>query len=129
MRPSQAAASALPVGGTAVAGIEVCGEQAASASAAGTVTRRAEADGAHGSALAFDVTRDGRPVPIDDYLGAKGHLVALREGDLAFLHVHPDEDRLRFAAEFPSSGRYRLFLQFRSGSALHTAAFTEEVER
>ena len=23
------------------------------------------------------------------YLGAKGHLVALREGDLAYLHVHP----------------------------------------
>lgn len=79
--------------------------------------------------LSFTVSRDGRPVPVQDYLGAKGHLVALREGDLAFLHVHPDEDQLRFMATFPSAGRYRLFLQFRTGGELHTVAFTEEVAR
>jgi hypothetical protein len=79
--------------------------------------------------LAFTVTRNGQPVALDDYLGAKGHLVALREGDLAFLHVHPDEDRLRFMATFPSAGRYRLFLQFKAGGEVHTAAFTEEVLR
>ncbi len=79
--------------------------------------------------LGFTVTRDGAPVPLEDYLGAKGHLVALREGDLAFLHVHPDADRLRFEADFPSAGRYRLFLQFKTGGQVHTAAFTEEVSR
>jgi len=80
--------------------------------------------------LEFTVTRNGRPtVSVEDYLGAKGHLVALREGDLAFLHVHPDEDRLRFMATFPSAGRYRLFLQFQVGGEVHTAAFTEEVSR
>ena len=36
------------------------------------------------------ITRDGEPVETEPYLGAGGHLVALREGDLAFLHVHPD---------------------------------------
>lgn len=81
------------------------------------------------SQLAFTVTRGGRPVPVQDFLGAKGHLVALRDGDLAFLHVHPDADRLRFMAAFPSAGRYRLFLQFRTGGRVHTAAFTEEVAR
>lgn len=81
------------------------------------------------SELSFAVTRAGRPVALADYLGAKGHLVALREGDLAFLHVHPDADRLRFMATFPSAGRYRLFLQFRAEGELHTAAFTREVER
>src|SRR4051794_2459744 len=35
------------------------------------------------SRLGFTVTRGGRPVAIQDYLGAKGHLVALRQGDLA----------------------------------------------
>ena len=79
--------------------------------------------------LEFTVTRDGRPVAVEDYLGAKGHLVALREGDLAFLHVHPDEDRLRFMATFPSAGSYRLFLQFQVDGEVHTAAFTEEVSR
>lgn len=33
-------------------------------------------------------------VPVTDlqeYLAAYGHLVALRQGDLAYLHVHPDD--------------------------------------
>ena len=79
--------------------------------------------------LAFTVTRNGQPVALADYLGAKGHLVALREGDLAFLHVHPDEQRLRFMATFPSADSYRLFLQFKAGGEVHTAAFTEEVSK
>jgi hypothetical protein len=81
------------------------------------------------SRLVFDVTRDGRPVAVEQYLGAKGHLVALRHGDLAFLHVHPDESSLRFMAQFPTAGRYRLFLQFKSEGRVHTAAFTQEVSR
>ena len=82
------------------------------------------------SELGFTVTRQGRPVAVQDYLGAKGHLVALRQGDLAFLHVHPDEDRLQFMATFPTAGRYRLFLQFKTTDGrLHTAAFTQEVAR
>lgn len=39
--------------------------------------------------LRFAIERDGTPVELQRYLGAGGHLVALREGDLAFLHVHP----------------------------------------
>ena len=82
------------------------------------------------SELAFTVTRAGKPVAIQNYLGAKGHLVALRQGDLAFLHVHPDESRLQFMATFPTAGTYRLFLQFKTADGrLHTAAFTQEVTR
>lgn len=81
------------------------------------------------SELRFEVTRDGQRVHVQDYLGAKGHLVALRQGDLAFLHVHPDADTLTFEATFPSAGRYRLFLQFKVGGRVHTAAFTQEVTR
>jgi hypothetical protein len=75
------------------------------------------------------VTRGGAPVALQDYLGARGHLVALRRGDLAFLHVHPDEDSLAFEATFPTAGSYRLFLQFKVGGRVHTAAFTQEVSR
>ena len=75
------------------------------------------------------MTRNGAPVAVQDYLGAKGHLVALRQGDLAFLHVHPDEHSLRFMAAFPTPGRYRLFLQFKTEGRVHTAAFTQEVSR
>jgi hypothetical protein len=81
------------------------------------------------SELTFAVTRGGRRVALQDYLGAKGHLVALREGDLAFLHVHPDADSLRFEATFPNAGRYRLFLQFQVAGRVHTAPFTLEVAR
>ena len=90
--------------------------------------------------LRFTVTRAGHQVTLEDYLGAKGHLVALREGDLAYLHVHPltaghaegehghdDDSVIAFATEFPSASRYRLFLQFKHEDEVHTAAFTREV--
>ena len=83
--------------------------------------------------LHFSVTRAGRPVrDLQPYLGARGHLVALRQGDLAYLHAHPEEhggaaNGIPFAAEFLSAGSYRLFLQFRAGGIVHTVAFTAEI--
>ncbi|MFP5364157.1 MAG: hypothetical protein ACLGI5_15670 [Thermoleophilia bacterium] len=85
--------------------------------------------------LRFTVSKDGRVVSTEPYLGAGGHLVALREGDLAFLHVHPTDgdhaaqaaDGVGFAATFPTQGRYRLFLQFKHEGRVQTAAFTQEV--
>jgi hypothetical protein len=89
------------------------------------------------SELTFSVSRDGRPVvDLQPYLGAYGHLVAVREGDLEYLHVHPVEDahvapapgpHVAFAATAPSAGTHRLFLDFRHGDAVHTAAFTVQV--
>ncbi|MEU2611849.1 hypothetical protein ABZ570_09740 [Micromonospora sp. NPDC007271] len=87
------------------------------------------------SRLTLTVSRDGRPLTdLQPYLGAYGHLVALRQGDLAYLHVHPEGapgDGLTpagpaviFSAEVPSAGTYRLFLDFRHGGAVHTAEFT-----
>ncbi|MFG1648626.1 hypothetical protein ACGFIE_01770 [Micromonospora sp. NPDC049275] len=87
------------------------------------------------SPLTLTVSRDGRPVTdLEPYLGAYGHLVALRRGDLAYLHVHPDgtpgDGRTRpgpqvtFLAEVPSAGSYRLYLDFRHGGRVHTAEFT-----
>jgi hypothetical protein len=107
---------AAPVKSVAVDGLRV------------SLTEGAAKAGAE-SALAFTVTRAGKPVAVEDYLGAKGHLVALRQGDLAFLHVHPDESSLRFMATFPTAGKYRLFLQFRTEGRVHTAGFTQEVAR
>jgi hypothetical protein len=86
-----------------------------------------------GEQTRFTVFENGRRVrDIEPYLGARGHLVALREGDLAFLHVHPESEAsegsdIRFAVEYPSQGRYRLFLQFKIDGEVHTAAFTREV--
>ena len=79
------------------------------------------------SLLTLSVSRDGRPVTdLQPYLGSYGHLVALREGDLAYLHVHPDGTtaagpEVSFVAEVPSSARYRLFLDFRHDGVVRTA--------
>ena len=79
------------------------------------------------SPVTLTVTEDGEPVTdLEPYLGAYGHLVALREGDLAYLHVHPEEGDagpgIPFVAEVPTAGRYRLFLNFRHEGVVRTAA-------
>ncbi len=85
--------------------------------------------------VTLTVTRDGKPVTdLQPYLGAYGHLVALRVGDLAYLHVHPDGEpgdgrtapgpTVTFFAEVPSAGAYRLFLDFQHGGTVRTAEFT-----
>ncbi|MEW1903722.1 hypothetical protein [Streptomyces sp. NPDC086147] len=79
--------------------------------------------------LRLTVSKDGKPVTdLEPYLGAYGHLVALREGDLAYLHVHPNEGGpgpdVSFTATAPSAGAYRLFLDFRHDGEVRTAAFT-----
>ena len=87
------------------------------------------------SRLTLSVSRDGRPVTdLQPYLAAYGHLVALRQGDLAYLHVHPDGEPgdgrtkagpdIVFHTTAPSAGSYRLFLDFKHGGVVRTAAFT-----
>lgn len=79
--------------------------------------------------LKLTVTKAGKPVTdLEPYLGAYGHLVALRDGDLAYLHVHPNEGGpgpdVSFTATAPSAGTYRLFLDFQHEGKVRTAAFT-----
>lgn len=87
------------------------------------------------SKLTLTVSRDGRPVTdLQPYLAAYGHLVALRDGDLAYLHVHPDSTpgdgrtepgpQITFFAGVPSAGDYRLYLDFQHESTVRTAEFT-----
>ena len=87
------------------------------------------------SKLTLTVSRNGRPVTdLQPYLEAYGHLVALRDRDLAYLHVHPagtpDDGTtaagpgITFYATAPSNGAYRLFLDFRHNNQVRTAEFT-----
>lgn len=84
------------------------------------------------SALTMTITRDGQPVTVlEPYLGAFGHLVALRDGDLAYLHVHPHGEapqagqtsgpEIVFEATAPTAGRYLLFLDFQVDGQVRTA--------
>ncbi|MBB2909203.1 hypothetical protein FHS43_000449 [Streptosporangium becharense] len=100
-----------------------------------TVTLAGDLVPGRASRLTLTVAEDGRPVTdLQPYLGAYGHLVALRDGDLAYLHVHPDGEPgdgrtasgpgITFYAEVPSAGTYRLFLDFQHAGTVHTAEFT-----
>jgi hypothetical protein len=82
--------------------------------------------------LTLSVSKDGRPVTdLEPYLGAYGHLVALREGDLAYLHVHPEGEPgdgrtqsgpdVVFYAAVPSAGAYRLYLDFQHEGVVRSA--------
>ena len=77
----------------------------------------------------FEVAEQGRPVTaeLQPYLGAMGHLVAIREDDLEYLHTHPDGAAPAFHVEYPTAGNYRVFVQFRHRGRVHTAAFTVAV--
>jgi hypothetical protein len=86
------------------------------------------------STLTATVTKDGEPVTtLEPYLGAYGHLVALRDGDLAYLHVHPEGAEpapgstsgpdVEFMTEAPTPGRYLLYLDFKVDGEVRTARF------
>jgi len=77
--------------------------------------------------LRFSVERSGTAVTTEPYLGAAGHLIAIRTGDLAFLHVHPhtdDASEITFTGDLPTAGTYRLFFDFSHDGVVRTAAFT-----
>ncbi|GAA3549428.1 hypothetical protein [Nocardioides daeguensis] len=89
--------------------------------------------------LTLSISKDGKPVTdLQPYLGACGHLVALRSGDLAYLHVHPDGEPgdgttqpgpdVVFHAAVPSAGTYHLYLDFQHDGVVRTAAFTVTAE-
>ncbi|MDB1087682.1 hypothetical protein PJ985_08890 [Streptomyces sp. ACA25] len=91
------------------------------------------------SLLTLSVSKDGEPVTdLEPYLDAYGHLVTLRQGDLAYVHVHPEGTPgdggtepgpgIGFHTEAPSAGTYRLYLDFQHEGEVRTAEFTVEAE-
>lgn len=120
--------------------IEVTGEATPEPAAPHASTRTGSFDVAvsgslapgRGEQLRFTVSRDGEPVTsLEPYLGAFGHLVALRDGDLAYLHAHPHGDApkpgetsgpdITFEVNAPTPGRYLLFLDFQVAGEVFTA--------
>jgi hypothetical protein len=81
--------------------------------------------------LGFTVTAsDGSPVEgLEPYLGQAAHLIAVRQGDLAYAHLHPSaatgsmDQMLMFDGALPA-GAYRLFLQFGYRGEVITVPFT-----
>jgi hypothetical protein len=103
-----------------------------------TVTLSGAPKANEASMLTLSVSRNGKPVTnLQPYLGAYGHLVALRASDLAYLHVHPMGEpgdgktpagpEIGFHTTVPSHGDYRLFLDFKHDGVVRTAEFTVSV--
>jgi hypothetical protein len=100
-----------------------------------TVTLDGQVAPGESSELTLSVSRNGEPVTdLQPYLAAYGHLVALRQGDLAYLHVHPEGEPgdgatqpgpdVTFFTTAPSAGTYRLYLDFKHDGVVRTAEFT-----
>lgn len=103
-----------------------------------TVTLDGDVTAGADAKLTLAVAKGGKPVTdLEPYLGAYGHLVALRSGDLAYLHVHPDGapsdgttqpgPDVVFHTTVPSTGIYHLYLDFKHQGVVRTAAFTVNV--
>jgi hypothetical protein len=66
---------------------------------------------------------------LEPYLGQPAHLIAIRQGDLAYTHLHPSASTgsmtsmLMFDGALPA-GTYRLFLQFGHRGDVLTVSFT-----
>lgn len=122
-----------PQGGDAAlaeADLVVRGEPAPAAPVADGDTARVDGFEVHlardGEELRLHVRRDGADVTdLEPYLGAYGHLVAIRADDLAYLHVHPQEGpagpEVAFHTALEEAGHYRLFFEFQHGGTVHRA--------
>jgi hypothetical protein len=81
--------------------------------------------------LGFDLKQNGKSITdLEQYLGALGHGVILREGNLDFIHAHPVEDintpqtgKVNFMVDFPEAGKYKIFTQFQKGGRVFTTDF------
>jgi hypothetical protein len=89
------------------------------------------------SRLTVTIRKDGALInDLQPYLDTYAHLTAFHQGDTAFAHLHPQTKvtgghggpTLDFMTDLPASGNWRLFLQFQTAGALHTAAITLHVD-
>ncbi len=67
---------------------------------------------------------------LENYLGAKAHMVVVSLNDKEYLHVHPDVSGGKFDLHttFKKPGIYRGWIQFQSSGKVHTVDFTMNVK-
>ena len=78
--------------------------------------------------MAIMLEKDGQTVSADaleNYLGAKAHVVMIEQKSLAYTHIHPEAEdgKLSMQTTFEKSGIYRVWLQFQTEGKVHTADF------
>lgn len=86
--------------------------------------------------LDFIITRDGQKITdLQNYLGALGHLVVLRQGDLEYIHTHAlttdvanQTGTVSFEVDFTKPGTYKAFAQFQRDGKVMTTSFVINVK-
>lgn len=76
--------------------------------------------------------KDGKeidPSTLDNYLGAKAHVVLISVDDKEYIHVHPEVEngRYKLHASFPKAGIYRGWIQFQAEGRVHTTDYVLKV--
>ena len=84
-------------------------------------------------AITGTLKKDGKqadPAGLDDYLGAKAHVVLISTEGKDFLHVHPEVQNGRYVLHttFPKPGIYRGWIQFQAEGRLHTTDYVLDVQ-
>ncbi len=82
--------------------------------------------------IAGTVLKDGKEIDattLENYLGAKAHMVVISMDEKEYLHVHPDVVNGKFDLNttFKKPGIYRGWIQFQSEGKVHTIDFTMNV--
>src|SRR5687767_12825999 len=82
--------------------------------------------------IAGTVMKDGREIDattLENYLGAKAHMVVISTDDKEYLHVHPDvaDGKFDLHTTFKKPGIYRGWIQFQAEGKVHTIDFTMNV--
>jgi hypothetical protein len=87
-------------------------------------------------AIHFDgvFTQNGKSFDVNqlqNYLGAKGHMVAINTETKEYVHLHPEVEGtiLHFHTTFEKAATYRVWLQFMAEGKLHTTDFFIKVEQ
>lgn len=105
------------------------------------------------SGIDFNITRDTPNIisannfyvninsgTLENYLWAKGHMVAINLSDMGYSHVHPNENKAAdslfnsnagkwtsFMAHFERAGTYRIFIQVQIAGVIYTLPLSIEV--
>ncbi|MDZ4707940.1 MAG: heavy metal-binding domain-containing protein [Saprospiraceae bacterium] len=82
--------------------------------------------------IAGELTQNGKAIDVntlENYLGAKAHMVVVSLNDKEYLHVHPDVSSGKFDLHttFKKPGIYRGWIQFQSNAQVHTVDFVMDV--
>ncbi len=82
--------------------------------------------------IAGTVMKDGKevdPSTLENYLGAKAHMVVISVNEKEYLHVHPDVSGGKFDLHttFKMPGLYRGWIQFKAEGKVHTIDVTMNV--